>query len=85
MVTLSGSGLSFFFGIVAVVLEIVLICIIFSLPGRFREQTEHIDKRMDAIEEKLNQLLAEEKGLDGSSEDHQGACKDNEDCHEHRT
>ena len=50
---------------------VVMIGIVFSLPGRFREQKEYLDKRLDAIETKLDELLAGEKDPDGSSEDKQ--------------
>lgn len=50
---------------------VVMIGIVFSLPGRFREQKEYLDKRLDAIETKLDKLLAVEKDPDGSSEDKQ--------------
>ena len=55
---------------------IVMICIVFSLPSRFREQKEHNDKRMDVIETKLDKLLADEKALNGSSKDNQESKKE---------
>lgn len=48
---------------------VVMIGIVFSLPGRFREQKEYLDKRLDAIETKLDKLLAVEKDPSGSHED----------------
>lgn len=41
------------FGILALILQIVMIVIIFSLPGRFREQREHIERQKREITDKL--------------------------------
>lgn len=40
-------------GIVGVVLNLFLLGIIFSLPGRFREQQEYMDKQKQEITDKL--------------------------------
>lgn len=40
-------------GILALILQIVMIVIIFSLPGRFREQQEYMDKQKQEITDKL--------------------------------
>ena len=40
-------------GILALILQIVMIVIIFSLPGRFREQREHIERQKQEITDKL--------------------------------
>lgn len=40
-------------GILALILQIVMIVIIFSLPGRFREQREHMERQKREITEKL--------------------------------
>lgn len=40
-------------GIVGVVLNLFLLGIIFSLPGRFREQQEYMDKQKREITDKL--------------------------------
>lgn len=40
-------------GIVDVVLNLFLLGIIFSLPGRFREQQEYMDKQKREITDKL--------------------------------
>lgn len=40
-------------GILALILQIVMIVIIFSLPGRFREQQEYMDKQKREITDKL--------------------------------
>lgn len=40
-------------GILALILQIVMIVIIFSLPGRFREQREHIERQKREITDKL--------------------------------
>lgn len=40
-------------GIVSVVLNLFLLGIIFSLPGRFREQQEYMDKQKREITDKL--------------------------------
>ena len=40
-------------GILALMLQIVMIVIIFSLPGRFREQREHMERQKREITDKL--------------------------------
>ena len=40
-------------GILALILQIVMIVIIFSLPGRFREQREHMERQKRGITDKL--------------------------------
>lgn len=40
-------------GILALILQIVMILIIFSLPGRFREQREHMERQKREITDKL--------------------------------
>lgn len=40
-------------GILALILQIVMIVIIFSLPGRFREQREHMERQKRKITDKL--------------------------------
>lgn len=40
-------------GIFALILQIVMIVIIFSLPGRFREQREHMERQKREITDKL--------------------------------
>lgn len=40
-------------GILALILQIVMIVIIFSLPGRFREQREHMERQKREIADKL--------------------------------
>lgn len=40
-------------GIVGVVLNLFLLGIIFSLPGRFREQREHMERQKREITDKL--------------------------------
>lgn len=40
-------------GILALILQIVMIVIIFSPPGRFREQQEYMDKQKQEITDKL--------------------------------
>lgn len=40
-------------GILALILQIVMIVIIFSLPGRFREQREHMELQKREITDKL--------------------------------
>ena len=40
-------------GILALTLQIVMIVIIFSLPGRFREQREHMERQKREITDKL--------------------------------
>ena len=40
-------------GILALILQIVMIVIIFSLPGRFREQREHMERHKREITDKL--------------------------------
>ena len=40
-------------GILALLLQIVMIVIIFSLPGRFREQREHMERQKREITDKL--------------------------------
>lgn len=40
-------------GILALILQIVIIVIIFSLPGRFREQREHMERQKREITDKL--------------------------------
>lgn len=40
-------------GILALILQIVMIVIIFSLPGRFREQREHMERQQREITDKL--------------------------------
>ena len=40
-------------GILALILQIVMIVIIFSLPGRFREQREHTERQKREITDKL--------------------------------
>ncbi len=40
-------------GILALILQIVMIVIIFSLPGRFREQREHMERQKQEITDKL--------------------------------
>ena len=62
-----GAELSFVAGIGGMILQLALLFIVFSLPGRFKEQREYMDKRLDAIEIKLDLLLAEEKSVDGSA------------------
>ena len=43
-------------GILALILQIVMIVIIFSLPGRFREQREHMERQKREITDKLYAL-----------------------------
>lgn len=40
-------------GILALILQIVMIVIIFSLPDRFREQREHMERQKREITDKL--------------------------------
>lgn len=40
-------------GILALILQIVMIVIIFSLPGHFREQREHMERQKREITDKL--------------------------------
>lgn len=40
-------------GILALILQIVMIVIIFSLPGRFHEQREHMERQKREITDKL--------------------------------
>lgn len=40
-------------GLIALILQIVMIIIIFSLPGRFREQQEYIERQKREITDKL--------------------------------
>ena len=40
-------------GILALILQIVMIVIIFSLPCRFREQREHMERQKREITDKL--------------------------------
>lgn len=40
-------------GILALILQIVMIVIILSLPGRFREQREHMERQKREITDKL--------------------------------
>lgn len=40
-------------GILALILQIVMIVIVFSLPGRFREQREHMERQKREITDKL--------------------------------
>lgn len=40
-------------GILALILQIVMIVIIFSLPSRFREQREHMERQKREITDKL--------------------------------
>lgn len=40
-------------GILALILQIVMIVIIFSSPGRFREQREHMERQKREITDKL--------------------------------
>lgn len=40
-------------GILALILQIVMIVIIFSLPGLFREQREHMERQKREITDKL--------------------------------
>lgn len=40
-------------GILVLILQIVMIVIIFSLPGRFREQREHMERQKREITDKL--------------------------------
>ena len=40
-------------GILALILQIVMIVIIFSLPGRFLEQREHMERQKREITDKL--------------------------------
>lgn len=40
-------------GILALILQIVMIVIIFSLPGRFREQRGHMERQKREITDKL--------------------------------
>lgn len=44
--------------IIAIVLQITLIVIVFSLPFRFREQQDYLDQRFKEMEEKLDALQA---------------------------
>lgn len=67
MAMIIGGELSFVAGIGGMILQLALLFIVFSLPGRFKEQREYMDKRLDAIEIKLDLLLAEEKSVDGSA------------------
>lgn len=66
MITVIGAELSFVAGIGGVILQLALLFIVFSLPGRFKEQQEYMDKRLDAIEAKLDALLAEKNEADAS-------------------
>ena len=67
MAMIIGAELSFVAGIGGMILQLALLFIVFSLPGRLKEQREYMDKRLDAIEIKLDLLLAEEKSVDGSA------------------
>lgn len=44
--------------IIAIVLQIALIVIVFSLPFRFREQQDYLDQRFKEMEKKLDALQA---------------------------
>lgn len=44
--------------IIAIVLQITLIVIVFSLPFRFREQQAYLDQRFKEMEKKLDALQA---------------------------
>lgn len=44
--------------IIAIVLQITLIVIVFSLPFRFREQQDYLDQRFKEMEKKLDALQA---------------------------
>lgn len=44
--------------IIALILQITLIIILFSLPSRFREQQDYMEQRFKEMEEKLNTLQA---------------------------
>lgn len=61
MMTVSGSEFSFFLGVVGIVLEIALFCVIFSLPSRFREQREYIEAQHKELEKKLDNILELQK------------------------
>ena len=44
--------------IIAIVLQITLIVIVFSLPFHFRDQQDYLDQRFKEIEKKLDALQA---------------------------
>lgn len=44
--------------IIAIILQITLIVIVFSLPFRFREQQDYLDQRFKEIEKQLDALQA---------------------------
>ena len=46
------------FTIIALILQLTLIVIVFSLPFRFREQRDYMDQRFKEMEEKLDILQA---------------------------
>lgn len=57
---MTASGL---LGVVFLVLQLGMIIIILSLPGRFKEQREYMDKKCAEIDAKLDALAASQARL----------------------
>ncbi|MEE0434295.1 MAG: hypothetical protein UDB11_02685 [Peptococcaceae bacterium] len=47
--------------IIAIIIQIAMLFIIFSLPSRFREQREYMEAQHKELERKLDMLLAAQK------------------------
>ena len=57
------------FTIIALILQLTLIVIVFSLPSRFREQRDYMDQRFKEMEEKLDILQAALGASSATSDD----------------
>ncbi len=57
------------FTIIALILQLTLIVIVFSLPFRFREQRDYMDQRFKEMEEKLDILQAALGASSATSDD----------------
>lgn len=57
------------FTIIVLILQLTLIVIVFSLPFRFREQRDYMDRRFKEMEEKLDILQAALGASSATSDD----------------
>lgn len=64
MVTVNSAGTgSLILALIALAIQLAMVVIIFSLPGRFREQREYMDRKSAEIEQKLDALAAAQAAL----------------------
>ena len=56
MITVDDPVFSLVGGLIALIVQLAMLIIVFSLPGRFREQREYLEQQKREIEKKLDIL-----------------------------